>query len=285
MPARIPQQVREEVIQLWLGGVSRDQIALTCAIGTGTVSRIIMEYRAVDLFLDLQRELALELKTKNLSIQSFASSIRLNRLLTNLHLPEDKLEAFIQNVDVYCFKDELSHEVFIDRVNEACNFASERGVPIGELAQSITGAKRELEGLRNETQVAVERKAEAIRDADITLDAICDYQRERPTIENYQKIKAELEKKTKELDHVKLRLEALDQKVDAMEARQFLRDLTNSVEECELERLGHIVGREITYNEFCETIRDIKTSPTKYGHMFKQMLQRQQYRQLDQNSR
>ena len=165
MPARIPQQVREEVIQLWLGGVSRDQIALTCAIGTGTVSRIIMEYRAVDLFLDLQRELALELKTKNLSIQSFASSIRLNRLLTNLHLPEDKLEAFIQNVDVYCFKDELSHEVFIDRVNEACNFASERGVPIGELAQSITGAKRELEGLRNETQVAVERKAEAIRDA------------------------------------------------------------------------------------------------------------------------
>ena len=280
MPARIPQQVREEVIQLWLGGVSRDQVALTCAIGTGTVSRIIMEYRTVDLFLDLQRELALELKTKNLSIQSFASSIRLNRLLTNLHLPEDKLEAFIQNVDVYCFKDGLSHEVFIDRVNEACNFASERGVPIEKMAQSMTGAKRELEGLRNETQVAVVRKAEAIRDADITLDAICDYQRERPTIENYQKIKAEAEKKTKELDHVKSSLEgvriqkgALEQKVDAMEARQFLRDLTNSLEECELERLGHIVGREITYNEFCETIRDIKTSPTKYGHMFKQMLQ------------
>ena len=280
MPARIPQQVREEVIQLWLGGVSRDQVALTCAIGTGTVSRIIMEYRTVDLFLDLQRELALELKTKNLSIQSFASSIRLNRLLTNLHLPEDKLEAFIQNVDVYCFKDGLSHEVFIDRVNEACNFASERGVPIEKMAQSMTGAKRELEGLRNETQVAVVRKAEAIRDADITLDATCDYQRERPTIENYQKIKAEAEKKTKELDHVKSSLEgvriqkgALEQKVDAMEARQFLRDLTNSLEECELERLGHIVGREITYNEFCETIRDIKTSPTKYGHMFKQMLQ------------
>jgi len=280
MPARIPQQVREEVIQLWLGGVSRDQVALTCAIGTGTVSRIIMEYRTVDLFLDLQRELALELKTKNLSIQSFASSIRLNRLLTNLHLPEDKLEAFIQNVDVYCFKDGLSHEVFINRVNEACNFASERGVPIEKMAQSMTGAKRELEGLRNETQVAVVRKAEAIRDADITLDATCDYQRERPTIENYQKIKAEAEKKTKELDHVKSSLEgvriqkgALEQKVDAMEARQFLRDLTNSLEECELERLGHIVGREITYNEFCETIRDIKTSPTKYGHMFKQMLQ------------
>jgi hypothetical protein len=238
MPARIPPQVREEVIQLWLKGVYRDQIALTCGIGTGTVSQIIMEYRAVDVSLDLQRELALELKTKNLSVESFASSIRLNRLLTNLHLPEDKLEAFIRNVDVYCFKDGLSHEVFIDRANDACNFASIRGVPIGKLAQSITGAKRELEALKNETQVALERKAEAIRDANIILDAIRDYQRERPTIENYQKVKADLEKKTKELDYVKLRLEgvriqkeALDQKVDGMEARQFLKNLANSVEE------------------------------------------------------
>jgi hypothetical protein len=87
------------------------------------------------------------------------------------------------------------------------------------------------------------------------------------------------------LERVSIEKEALDQKVDAMDARQFLKNLANSVTERELERLGHIVGREITPKEFCETVRDIKTSPTKYGQMFKQMLHRQQYRELDQNSR
>jgi hypothetical protein len=77
MGAKIPREIRLEVINGWLQGKSRDQIANEVHIGDGTVSSIIKECRRGDPDFDLLREVALGLKNKGLNVESFAALIRL----------------------------------------------------------------------------------------------------------------------------------------------------------------------------------------------------------------
>jgi hypothetical protein len=62
-------------------GKTRDQIAYEVHIGAGTVSGIVRGYRKDDPESDLLREVALNLKTRGLDIQSFAPLITLREVL------------------------------------------------------------------------------------------------------------------------------------------------------------------------------------------------------------
>ena len=64
MGARIPREIRLELIRTWLQGKSRDQSANEVGIGDGTVSSTIKENRSGDFDADLLREVALNLKNK-----------------------------------------------------------------------------------------------------------------------------------------------------------------------------------------------------------------------------
>ena len=59
MGPRIPDPIRKRVAQQWVEGVSRDKIAKDNQIGTGTVNRIIREFKDNGFDLDLVREVAL----------------------------------------------------------------------------------------------------------------------------------------------------------------------------------------------------------------------------------
>ena len=80
MGAKIPREIRLQVIRKWLEGVSRDLIAHQLHIGAGTVSGIIKELRE-GFDVDLIREVALNLKDRGLDIQSFAPLVRLRHVL------------------------------------------------------------------------------------------------------------------------------------------------------------------------------------------------------------
>lgn len=80
MGAKIPREIRLDVVRKWLQGKSRDQIAKEVGIGSGTVSSIIKEYRSVDFDADVLREVALNLKTMGLDIQRFAPLVRLREV-------------------------------------------------------------------------------------------------------------------------------------------------------------------------------------------------------------
>jgi transposase len=51
MPAKIPKSVRERVVEQWLLGMSRDEIAKYNDIGAGTVSAIIKDTKKRFLIL------------------------------------------------------------------------------------------------------------------------------------------------------------------------------------------------------------------------------------------
>jgi hypothetical protein len=58
------------------------------------------------------------LKREDVDVNTFASSIRLQRKLEQKGLSEEQIESFMENVDVHCFRCGLKPEEFINTVNK-----------------------------------------------------------------------------------------------------------------------------------------------------------------------
>jgi hypothetical protein len=98
MGGKIPSTIRRQVITQWLYGFSRDQIAKANQIGAGTVSEIIKQCKQKEhpdgnySEFDLIRELSVMLKREDVDVNTFASSIRLQRKLEQKGLSEGLLQ-------------------------------------------------------------------------------------------------------------------------------------------------------------------------------------------------
>ena len=114
MKPKVPKSIKQQVIRQWLQGISRDQIAKDNGIGTGTVSAIIKDAKKDIPDIDLLREVALVLKSNDLDLSVFASSIRLQKRLDEMGLNEEQIESLIENINTYCFKRGLTDEEFIN---------------------------------------------------------------------------------------------------------------------------------------------------------------------------
>jgi predicted DNA-binding helix-hairpin-helix protein len=81
MAPRVPPEIREEILNLWLDANSRDDIARIVGIGAGTVSEIVKAYGQRNPGFELLRELVVAIKREGSNIREYASAIRLRRLL------------------------------------------------------------------------------------------------------------------------------------------------------------------------------------------------------------
>jgi helix-turn-helix protein len=174
MGAKIPREIRLQVIRKWLEGVSRDLIAHQLHIGAGTVSGIIKELRREGFDVDLLREVALNLKDRGLDIQSFAPLVRLKHVLEeevgwisgvglgqeviegnrngeygsdNIsnygydheinQFVEKKMESLIMSLEVFCYQQNLSVKQFFDFIHSMYLTAEKLGIPLVDVADYI----------------------------------------------------------------------------------------------------------------------------------------------------
>ena len=152
MRPKIPEPVRRNVINGWLHGISRDEVAKNNDIGAGTVSAIIKEAMQEDPEFDLQRQVALSLKKEyNLDIKSFASLIRIrNKLIKEIGLNNDekskieevqeiehKIELLIVNLAVFCFKRGFSIDKFVDVIENMSSLEHRTKIPIEQLPNEL----------------------------------------------------------------------------------------------------------------------------------------------------
>ena len=63
--------------------------------------------------MDLIRDLALQLKKEHLDINYFASSVRLKKILDRFELTEEKIEEFLEDMAIYCIKQQINPKDFI----------------------------------------------------------------------------------------------------------------------------------------------------------------------------
>ena len=210
MRSKIPEDIRRNVINKWLHGLSRDEVAKNNGIGAGTVSAIIKEAMQNDSEFDLQRQVGVMLKKEdNLDIRSFAVLIRIrNKLITEMGLNNDdekiksevqvqelehKIETLIVNLAVVCFKRGLSIGKFVDVIEDMSSLEDKVKIPIDQLPNQLLQQQRQLESKEKEIQEIKLKKTLLLNDYHTTINILKEYTRNRPAFEKYIKLKEELE--------------------------------------------------------------------------------------------
>jgi hypothetical protein len=201
MGGYIPRPIEIDVIRKWLQGKSRDQIAKEVGIGAGTVSKIINECRQNDSKFDLMREVAVKLENQGDTIESFAPLVRLREILRGSLLSdttttttitgggqigegnknhqkqhestvEERIESLIVALQVFCFKQNLPIEDFVDVNHQLCYTANSLGVPLERLPSYVDELAEQIREKRLEKQ-------EALKDYDVTLELLDEFSANR----------------------------------------------------------------------------------------------------------
>ena len=219
MGSKIPKPIKLEVIRKWLEGKSRNKIAKEVGIGAGTVSGIIQEFRQNDPEFDLLREVAVKLKNQGINIESFGSLVRLRERMLNQiegidHLDQatadEKIESLIVNLEVFCFKQNLSINEFVNLVHNISWTAEILGVPLEKLPGHIKQLENDLHVLTKQIEQKELEKQNAFEDYGVTINLLEEFNRNRPLFETCREQKLELDKVKQERDSYKKDLENLE---------------------------------------------------------------------------
>jgi len=121
------------VIHEWIQGIPRDKIAENNDIGRGTVTNIIQQFKISIPDIDLMRHTALQIKKEDLEIFSFAASTRLRKLLEQFQITECQIENLLEEINIYCFKQDILPKEFILKIEEVPDLAIDLKTPIHKL--------------------------------------------------------------------------------------------------------------------------------------------------------
>jgi transcriptional regulator with XRE-family HTH domain len=201
MKPKVPKSIKQRVIKQWLQGISRDQIAKDNGIGTGTVSAIIKDAKKDIPDIDLLREVALVLKSNDLDLSVFASSIRIQKRLDEMGLNEEQIESLIENINTYCFKRGLTDEELINIIERISTLSQNLGMPVDQLPNHITQGKLELEKVKRETEDAKLKQLQVLQHYNVTMDDLEEYRRNKPLIDRIKQLESQKENIKRERDY------------------------------------------------------------------------------------
>ncbi len=149
MPAKLPGAIKSLVIQQWLQGKPRNDIAAENAVSSGAVTNMVNEWRHNLGFAvaDDLRELAATMKKIGISAAQCALGFRIATIMLNIGVKEDSFESFI--IDVYnrCKEIGLSPEIISLYLQDLLEF-SRTVLPLSKIPDFIkekTDHKIELE--------------------------------------------------------------------------------------------------------------------------------------------
>ena len=90
------------------------------------------------------------LKREGADVNTFASSIRLQRKLEQKGLNEEQVESFVENIDIHCFKHGLKPEQFIDILNKVCTISDNLGIPVHEMPEYTRQEEERLKEIKQD---------------------------------------------------------------------------------------------------------------------------------------
>jgi wobble nucleotide-excising tRNase len=90
------------------------------------------------------------LKREGVDVNSFASSIRLQRKLDEKGLSEERIESFVENMDDHCFKRDLKPEEFVNTINKVSVLSDNLEISVDELPEYVNQEQERLKDIRQE---------------------------------------------------------------------------------------------------------------------------------------
>ena len=149
MPVKLPHATKSLVIQQWLQGKPRNDIAAENGVSSGAVTNIVKEWRHNLGFAvaDELRELALTMKKVGITAAQCALGFRIATFMLNVGVDEDSFESFILDVYNRCKHIGLSSENISAYLQDLIEFSRDV-LPLSKIEDYIkerTDDKRKLE--------------------------------------------------------------------------------------------------------------------------------------------
>jgi hypothetical protein len=139
MPAAINEQTKTQVIHQWVGGNTREKIAIDNDIGEGTVSGIVNEWKRglESSEYESVRELAVHSKKQVIALSDLASQLRLYNFIKKSGANEDQIESFISNCISGAGVEVLPPEKIVDLINQLFNISKSESIPLEQIPDYI----------------------------------------------------------------------------------------------------------------------------------------------------
>jgi seryl-tRNA synthetase len=158
MPVKLPENVRSLVIQQWLGGKQRDEIAVDNGLSAGAVTNIVNSWRQALGFAaaDELRDLAVTLKKVDITPAQCAVGFRVAMMMNRLGIKEDSFESFMSDGYNHCKNLGLTPENIASYLTDLLQFS--KSVPISDIPHYIEQKKQEKKKLEEEIERLKEQK-------------------------------------------------------------------------------------------------------------------------------
>ena len=183
----------------WIQGIPRDKIAENNDIGRGTVTNIIQQFKTNVPDIDLMRQTALQIKKEGLKIFSFAASIRLRRLLEQLQITEDQIESFLEELEIYCFKQQIIPKDFVLKIKDVSDLAMELKTPIHKLPSFINQLSIQKNRLEREITIKKEEYSQVIKENETVIEELKEFRAKRHLLPKINDLQQSLNNQNKTL--------------------------------------------------------------------------------------
>ena len=200
MPAPIPETTKSKVIEMWLLGHSRDSIAATNHISTGTVSNIVKEWEdriGKDVMRGL-REVGVLLRKEGLSVAQCAIGFRIMNMFADQGVDGEAAEQFVSTLYKECNRLGITPRNVVTHIYDLVKFSKEENVRLPEIKSYIDNKVVQKEELDdqvkqlNNTIASLEQKKSKLQNSyEIIMEQKKNAEDEMKSFLNY---KQELEK-------------------------------------------------------------------------------------------
>ncbi len=150
MGKRIPNDIKNKVLDDWLFGLPSTMIATCNGIGYGSVFRIIESLHSKIPDLDVLRAVAVKIKQEGLTLNDVASGIRIKNYLEQMGSSEKEMESLLKEIDIHSFRTDQTFSDFVKEIHEIHRFASALGISIHQVHDYVKHQKEKLRNLQIE---------------------------------------------------------------------------------------------------------------------------------------
>ena len=174
------------VIDDWLSGESRSDIAQKHNIGNGTVYNIIQEWSngIGKQQADRLREIAIKLKQNGLTVSGCARGLRMLTILKKYEIEDDENEERVTNFlkEIYnkCQEVGLTPQKVFDYISDILKFSTE--ISISQIPKFMKQRIEEKEELENEVQELTKKRDELIKVKEETKHEIQELSKNKETM-------------------------------------------------------------------------------------------------------
>jgi hypothetical protein len=196
LPRRLPDLVRDSVIEKWLLGIPRNSIAIECQISAGAVSNIADEWShsvGPDLAKQL-RDLAVALRTLKMSPAQCASGVRTVNMIDKMGLDVNSIESFLSDLYAQLKELDLNPKYVARYVEELVSLVCDLNLNQNERtnATSIQKIDTIFEKKRQyNVQLNYERNVSEVRLQEINQQVIQNEKKLQDLLEKNRKLEAE----------------------------------------------------------------------------------------------